>query len=178
MMAIPKIKLIVLDVDGVLTDGKLLIGSDGIEYKSFHVKDGMGISLARHCGIKVAIITGRKSESVKIRSRELKIDYLYQGISNKKEVLSEIVNSLKIDLKNVFFMGDDLNDLPVINKVGFSAAPYDASQLVKDSVHFVSKLNGGMGAVREAIDYILERQTDYNKLVEDYVKGSTGVNQQ
>jgi 3-deoxy-D-manno-octulosonate 8-phosphate phosphatase (KDO 8-P phosphatase) len=164
-----EIKLIVLDVDGVLTDGKLLIGSNGVEYKSFHVKDGMGISLARHHGLKVAIITGRESESVRIRSKELKIDYLYQGITYKEAVLNEIVDSLKINLENVFYMGDDINDLPVINKVGFSASPIDAAESVKKAVDFVSKLKGGYGAVREAIDYILSQQSDYDSLVKNYL---------
>ena len=90
-MNINEIKLIALDVDGVLTDGKLLIGSNGVEYKSFHVKDGMAISLARFHGIKIAIITGRKSESVNIRSKELNVDFLYQGISNKEDALYEII---------------------------------------------------------------------------------------
>ena len=117
-----------LDVDGVLTDGKLLIGSNGIEFKSFHVKDGMGISLARYHGIKVAIITGRKSESVRIRSKELNVDFLYEGITDKAAVLYEIVSSLKLHLNNVFYMGDDINDLSIIKSVGFSAAPKDSQR--------------------------------------------------
>ena len=120
------IKLIVLDVDGVLTDGKLLIGSNGVEFKTFHVKDGMGIGLARFYGIKIALITGRKSEAVRIRSKELNVDFLYEGISNKVPVLDEIISTLNIQLENVFYMGDDINDLSVIKLVGFSAAPKDA----------------------------------------------------
>lgn len=163
-----EIKLIALDVDGVLTDGKLLIGSDGVEYKSFHVKDGMGISLARFHGIKVAFITGRKSEAVQIRSKELNIDYLFQGITNKVEVLYEIVALLDIHLNNVFYMGDDINDLPIIKLVGVSAAPKDAVEIIKRSVDFVSNFDGGNGAVREAIEYVLSQQADYNYLVENY----------
>lgn len=170
MMDFSDIKLIVFDVDGVLTDGRLSIGSNGIEYKSFHVKDGMGISLARYHGLKVAIITGRKSESIQIRSKELNIDYLYQGITNKEVVLYELVHALHIDCKNVFYMGDDINDLPVIRKVGFSAAPNDAVKMVKESVDYVSQFNGGMGAAREAVDYILSHQVDYNQLIENYVR--------
>ncbi len=164
-----EIKLIVLDVDGVLTDGKLLIGSDGVEYKSFHVKDGMGISLARFQGIKVAIITGRKSRSVEVRSKELQIDFLYQGIINKEDVLHEIVTTLDIDLQNVFYMGDDINDLPIIRSVGFSAAPKDASEYVKSAVNFVSNFTGGNGAVREAIELILSNKVNYEALVEQYL---------
>ncbi|MEH7386543.1 HAD-IIIA family hydrolase [Bacillus sp. JJ1521] len=164
-----EIKLIVLDVDGVLTDGKLLIGSDGVEYKSFHVKDGMGISLARFQGVKVAIITGRKSRSVEVRSKELQIDFLYQGIINKEDVLHEIVTTLDIDLQNVFYMGDDINDLPIIRSVGFSAAPKDASEIVKRNVNFVSNFAGGSGAVREAIEFVLTHQSDFDSLVQNYI---------
>src|SRR5690625_5062847 len=100
-MACNEIKLIVLDVDGVLTDGKLYIGSNDAEFKSFHVQDGMGISLARYHGIKTAIITGRKSESVNIRSKELNVDFLYEGITNKAEALNEIITSLQISLNEI-----------------------------------------------------------------------------
>lgn len=167
MMEKSEIKLIALDVDGVLTDGKLWIGSDGVEYKSFHVKDGMGISLARYYGMKVAIITGRQSKSVEIRAKELHIDFLYQGITNKVEVLNEIVSLLNIHVKNVLYMGDDINDLPIIKVVGISAAPKDAVEIVKRSVDFVSQCNGGNGAVREAIEHVLSQQID--DYVVDYV---------
>jgi len=163
------IKLIALDVDGVLTDGKLLIGSNGIEYKSFNVKDGMAISLARYTGIKIAFITGKKSDSVNIRSKELNVDFLYEGIRNKKEVLMNIVSTLNIQMKNVFYMGDDINDLTIIHEVGFSAAPNDAVEIVRNSVHFVSKFKGGEGAVREVIDYILSNQNNYKILIDDYI---------
>ncbi|WP_160722227.1 KdsC family phosphatase [Bacillus sp. USDA818B3_A] len=174
-MSIPEIKLIVLDVDGVLTDGKLLIGSNGVEYKSFNVKDGLGIGLAKFCGLKVAIITGRDSESVQIRSKELKIDCVYQGITNKVEVLDKITASLGIQYNNVFYMGDDINDLPIIRIVGFSAAPNDSAELVKETVNFVSSLNGGMGAVREAIDFILSHQVDYKELIKNYLCKKTDL---
>jgi 3-deoxy-D-manno-octulosonate 8-phosphate phosphatase (KDO 8-P phosphatase) len=164
------IKLIVLDVDGVLTDGKLYIGSDGVEYKNFHVKDGMGISLARYCGLKVAIITGRKSKSVYIRSKELNVDFVFQGITNKFEVIKEIIASLNIDLENVFYMGDDINDLPVINVIGYSATPSDGVEIVRKSVDFVSHYKGGSGAVREAIEHILSLQMDFSAVVKNYLK--------
>ncbi|WP_102273057.1 KdsC family phosphatase [Cytobacillus massiliigabonensis] len=164
-----KIKLIALDVDGVLTDGKLLIGPDGKELKSFHVKDGMGISLARFSGIKIAIISGRKSEAVRIRARELNIDFLYEGITHKVNALAEIAASLNIEFKNVFYMGDDINDLPIINSAGISAAPIDAADIVKKSVTFVSQFHGGNGAVREAIEYVLSQQVNYGELVSNYL---------
>ncbi|RKJ25100.1 HAD family hydrolase, partial [Butyricicoccus sp. 1XD8-22] len=114
------IKLIILDVDGVLTDGNITIGSNGTEFKSFNVKDGMGISLAKFYGIKFAIITGRRSEVVKIRAEELNIDYLFEGIHNKFEVFLELLNSTGLSSEDVAFIGDDINDLAILRKVGFS----------------------------------------------------------
>src|SRR6478752_9976985 len=107
------IKLIVLDVDGVLTDGSLYIGSNEVEYKQFNTQDGMGITLAYYAGLKTAIITGRKSEAVAKRAKELKINYVYQGISNKLEVLSELLIELGLTVDEICYMGDDINDLPI-----------------------------------------------------------------
>lgn len=163
------IKLIVLDVDGVLTDGRLLIGSNGEEYKSFNVKDGMGISIAKHAGIEFAIITGRESNAVTIRAKELGINYVYQGISNKDEILQSLLLELNLKKEEVCYMGDDLNDLPIIMKVGISFAPSNAIDFIKSRVKFVTSTQGGEGAVREMIEKILKRQTDYNKLLEDYL---------
>ncbi len=165
------IQLIVFDVDGVLTDGKLHIGSDGEEYKSFHTQDGMGISLARYAGIKTAIITGRKSKAVDKRAAELKIDYLYQGIHQKLEVLEGIASDLNIELRQICYIGDDINDLPILKVVGFPAAPLNAVELVKQHVQFVAKSNGGEGAVREIIEKILKELHDYDALIEDFLAG-------
>ncbi|MGX1902562.1 KdsC family phosphatase [Thermolongibacillus altinsuensis] len=166
------IKLIVLDVDGVLTDGTLYIGSNGEEYKRFHTQDGMGISLAHYAGIKTAIISGRSSEAVSIRARDLKIQYVYQGISNKIEVLNELLNLLNINYDEVCYMGDDINDLPILNIVGWSFAPSNAISTVKESVDYVTSKKGGEGAVREMIEIILKRQTDYNNLIKEYLKSN------
>ncbi|MCV9884485.1 KdsC family phosphatase [Metabacillus halosaccharovorans] len=168
-MIINNIKLIILDVDGVLTDGKLLIGSDGIEYKTFNVKDGMGISVARYAGIKFAIITGRRSEAVSIRAKELGIDYVFQGISDKKEILIKLMNDLNVSKEEICYMGDDLNDLPIIQEVGLSYAPNDAVEVVKEKVSVVTEANGGHGAVREMIESIIKGQLDYNALINDYI---------
>ncbi|TDL78972.1 KdsC family phosphatase [Peribacillus frigoritolerans] len=172
-----KIKLIVLDVDGVLTDGRLFIGSDGEEYKAFHTQDGMGISLAHYAGIKTAIITGRKSEAVTKRAKELSISYVYQGIHEKMEVLEEIVKELNIDLSEVCYVGDDINDLPILQNVGFPAAPNNAVKIVKENVQYTAKLNGGEGAVREIIDSILHETYDYRALLTDYLNGKVKVTQ-
>ncbi|MEK3857191.1 KdsC family phosphatase [Cytobacillus sp. FSL H8-0458] len=170
-----KIKLIVLDVDGVLTDGKLYMGSDGEEYKAFHTQDGMGISLARYAGIKTAIITGRSSEAVTKRSKELKIDYVFQGIHEKLEVLQQIVSELQIGLDEVCYVGDDINDLPILREVGFPAAPNNAVPYVKEQVKYVSLLKGGEGAVRDIIESILQEQYDYETLLDDYLYGKIRV---
>lgn len=163
------IKLMVLDVDGVLTDGKLLIGSNGNEYKSFNVKDGMGISLAKYSGIIFAIITGRKSEAVRIRAKELGIEYLFQGISDKMEVLNDLIKELGLSKEEVCYMGDDLNDLPIIKEVGLSFAPSDAIDYVKSTVTRVTTATGGNGAVREMIESVLKEQLNYNDLINEYL---------
>lgn len=164
------IKLIVMDVDGVLTNGNIIIGSNGIEYKSFSVKDGMGISLAKYHGIEFAIITGRKSESVRIRANELGIEHVYQGISNKIEVLCNLMKLLKIKYENICYIGDDINDLAILERVGVSVCPSDAVNLVKKKVDYVTIHKGGHGAVREIIDLVLDKQTDYNGLVRNFLK--------
>ncbi|WP_249870463.1 KdsC family phosphatase [Oceanobacillus saliphilus] len=169
------IKLIVLDVDGVLTDGKLYIGSDGEEYKSFNTQDGMGISLARYTGIKMAIITGRESAAVTKRASELNIDFVYQGIPDKLGVLEEIREKLAIDLDQICYIGDDINDLPIMKVIGFPCAPNDAVPIVKECVKYAADANGGEGAVREIIDHILSTQENYKELIEAYLAGSVRV---
>ncbi|WP_413378267.1 KdsC family phosphatase [Alkalihalobacillus sp. 1P02AB] len=172
-----KIKLIVLDVDGVLTDGKLYIGSNEEEYKAFHTQDGMGISLVRYSGIKVAIITGRKSPAVEKRAQELKIDFVYQGIDDKLSILEELLNDLNLTKEEVCYIGDDINDLPILQVVGFAAAPVNAVKAVKNHVHFIASKNGGEGAVREIIDQMLAEQHHYEQLLSDYVDGKVKMTQ-
>lgn len=172
-----KIKLIVFDVDGVLTDGKLYIGSDREEYKAFHTQDGMGISLAHYADIKTAIITGRTSNSVLKRAEELKINYVHQGIHEKLEVMEQIMKDLDITLEEVCYIGDDINDLPILQVVGFSAAPSNAVPIVKQHVQYISTESGGNGAVREIIDHILNQMVDYNALLADYLKGKFKITQ-
>ncbi|MGD6991012.1 KdsC family phosphatase [Sutcliffiella horikoshii] len=170
-----KIKLIVLDVDGVLTDGKLFIGSDGEEYKGFNTQDGMGISFARYTGIKTAIITGRKSEAVAKRAKELKIDYLFQGIHEKLDVLEEIKKELGLKYEEICYIGDDINDLPILQVVGYPCAPNNAVEIVKKACKKVAKKNGGAGAVRELIDEILTNQENYDEILIDFLSGNVKV---
>ncbi|WKB37177.1 HAD hydrolase family protein [Terrilactibacillus sp. S3-3] len=172
-----KIKLIVLDVDGVLTNGQLFIGTDGTEYKSFHCQDGLGITLAKYAGIKFAIITGRKSRAVSIRAEELGIDFIYQGVNAKLEKLDELLAELGYNYKEVCYIGDDLNDLPILERIGFSAAPSNAVPFVKSRVDFVTERPGGSGAVREVIDRLLVDLHDYDALVSGFIADKVKVKQ-
>ena len=151
------IKLVLLDVDGTLTDGGIYRGNNGEELKRFNVKDGYAIVNAQKLGIEFGIITGRKSELVEIRAKELKIKYLYQGISEKTVVLEEIIKKTGLTKGEIAYMGDDLNDLLIIKQVGLSGTPKDAVDEVIQVADFVSKRNGGSGAVREFIEHILKK---------------------
>ena len=151
------IKLVLLDVDGTLTDGGIYRGNNGEELKRFNVKDGYAIVNAQKLGIEFGIITGRKSELVEIRAKELKIKYLYQGISEKTVILEEIMKKDGLSKEEIAYMGDDLNDLLIMKQVGLSGTPKDAVDEVIQVADFVSKKNGGSGEVREFIEHILKK---------------------
>ena len=151
------IKLVLLDVDGTLTDGGIYRGNNGEELKRFNVKDGYAIVNAQKLGIAFGIITGRKSELVEIRSNELKIKYLYQGISEKTVILEEIMQKTGLEKEEIAYMGDDLNDILIMKQSGLTGAPKDAADEVIQIVDFVSEKNGGSGAVREFVEYILKK---------------------
>ena len=151
------IKLVLLDVDGTLTDGGIYRGNNGEELKRFNVKDGYAIVNAQKLGIEFGIITGRKSELVEIRAKELKIKYLYQGISEKTVILEEIMKKNGLSKEEIAYMGDDLNDLLIMKQVGLSGTPKDAVDEIIQVTDFVSKKNGGSGAVREFIEHILKK---------------------
>jgi 3-deoxy-D-manno-octulosonate 8-phosphate phosphatase (KDO 8-P phosphatase) len=150
------IKLIVLDVDGCLSDGKLTYSADGVESKSFNVKDGLGITTWIKMGNEVAIITGRNSSIVKKRADELGIKHLFQGIGDKDRVLEELVDSLGLKFYEVGAIGDDLNDYNMLSKVGRSFTPQDGAKYVKSIVNTVLSTKGGEGAVREMIDILVD----------------------
>jgi len=149
-----KIKAIFLDVDGVLTDGTIIYGSDGVEMKIFDSQDGFAIN----SGIRVGIITGRHSELVKRRAAELGVVDLYQGSIDKITPFEEIKKIYSLDSSEIAYVGDDILDLPLLRKVGLSAAPANAVREVRTKVDYVSKARGGQGAVREIIDVILKAQ--------------------
>lgn len=151
------IKLVLLDVDGTLTDGGIYRGNNGEELKRFNVKDGYVIVNAQKLGIEFGIITGRKSELVEIRSNELKIKYLYQGISKKTVILKEIMQKTGLKKEEIAYMGDDLNDILIMKQSGLTGTPKDAADEVIQIADFVSEKNGGSGAVREFVEYILKK---------------------
>jgi 3-deoxy-D-manno-octulosonate 8-phosphate phosphatase (KDO 8-P phosphatase) len=149
-----KVRLLALDVDGVLTPGTIVYGSSGEELKVFNVKDGLGIRRLRDGNISVAIITGRSSFAVDRRAKDLDICHVFQGIKDKWSVLTGLCRQLDISVDEVAYMGDDLPDLEVLEKVGLAACPADAVEVVLKVCHFVSKHEGGNGAVRELCDLI------------------------
>jgi len=157
------IELIILDVDGTLTDGSIIYSNNGDELKNFDVKDGLAVaSWTKKLGKKAAIITGRKSFLLERRAKELGITHLYQGYDNKDEILEKILKEENLTWEQTAAIGDDLNDYKMLKKVGFSFAVGDAVDDVKSMVNIVCKKNGGNGAVREMIEYIIQ---------EDQLKG-------
>ena len=152
------IKMLVMDVDGTLTDGKIYMSANGELIKAFNIKDGYAIARLRDYDIEPVIITGRSSEIVRQRCAELKITELYQGIENKSYKLRDVCKKYCIDLSQVAYIGDDLNDLSCMKICGYSACPSDAMKQVRDSVNYVCESKGGDGAVREFIDYLLSKQ--------------------
>lgn len=153
-----KIKLLAFDVDGVMTDGSVTYDENGTEYKTFNVKDGHGLVRMRESGFITAIITARNNGTVKHRADNLKITELYQGQKYKLPALEEIMKKYNLDYENVSYMGDDLPDLCILEKVGLSCCPNDAVLEVKNTCDFVSSKDGGRGAVRELCDFILDAQ--------------------
>ncbi len=149
------IKMIIMDIDGTLTDGKIYIGSEGEVMKAFNVKDGLGIRKLLVNGIVPVIITGRKSKIAAYRAKELNITEVHQGISDKVSELKRVCEKYQLTLNEVAYIGDDENDLECIKLCGYSGCPADAVNDVKKVVNFISKLNGGEGAVREYIEYLL-----------------------
>jgi 3-deoxy-D-manno-octulosonate 8-phosphate phosphatase (KDO 8-P phosphatase) len=192
-----KIKLLIFDVDGVLTDGSIwlfptpagvepamqaalakradaggfgVVTRDMIEVKGFHAHDGTGISLARLGGIKTGLITKRISETVRLRARDLRIDYVLQGIANKRKALEEILAQENLSAEQVAFVGDDIIDLPIMRACGFAIAVANARQSVKDEAHLITEHAGGQGAARDAVEYILQAQNKLEAATASYLE--------
>jgi len=152
------IELIVLDVDGTMTDSRITYSELGDEIKSFNVKDGLAIASWRKLGKQVAIITGRSSKIVQRRAKELRIEHFYQGVHNKKEVLDTLLEKLHLNLENVAAIGDDLNDLKMLEAAKISFVPRDASAYVDKIANVILTKKGGDGAVREMIEYLIIKE--------------------
>lgn len=168
-----RVQLILMDVDGVLTDGRILLipaSRDGgvQEVKMFDVQDGVGITFVHRAGLRTGILTGRRSESVAARAKELGMEIVEQGSHNKLETYAKIRVDAKIGDSNVAYIGDDYQDLPILRRVGFAAAVANAQEEVKKACHFVTERPGGRGAVREVLDFILRAQGKWEEIMKRY----------
>jgi 3-deoxy-D-manno-octulosonate 8-phosphate phosphatase (KDO 8-P phosphatase) len=171
-----KIKLLLFDVDGVLTDGKLFFlpspaGSQlsMIEFKGFHAHDGASISLARLGGIRTGLITKRMSETVALRARDLKLEFVYQGVDDKRTCFDEVVNKAGLQPEETAFVGDDVIDLPAMRAGGLAIAVKNARAEVRKEAHYVTSHGGGDGALRDAVEFILKAQGKWKRVVEAYI---------
>ncbi|MGA7827366.1 MAG: phenylphosphate carboxylase subunit delta [Geobacteraceae bacterium] len=167
-LRIAPIRLLLLDVDGVLTDGRIVFDSNGIESKFFNVKDGHGIKMLQRAGLTVGIISGRESQVAANRAAELGIEHVYLKSLDKMIPYRDVLAKTGFTDHQVAFMGDDIIDLPILRRVGFAAAPSDAVSDVFPHVHFVTKNRGGWGAVREVCDLILKEQSAWESVTAKY----------
>jgi 3-deoxy-D-manno-octulosonate 8-phosphate phosphatase (KDO 8-P phosphatase) len=165
-----KIRLILLDSDGVLTDGGITLCSDGCEIRSFHVHDGFGIRLARQAGLTLGIISGRASPVLEKRAAELGITEVHQRVLDKAGRLDDMLERFDMTAEEVCFIGDDLIDLAVMQRVGFAAAPSDAQPAVKEAAHYVAEHGGGKGAVREVIEIVLRASGKWDEALQRFLK--------
>jgi 3-deoxy-D-manno-octulosonate 8-phosphate phosphatase (KDO 8-P phosphatase) len=169
-----RVRLILFDVDGVLTDGTLIVHADGSESKVFDIKDGTGIVWAQRLGLTVGLLSARSSGATAQRAAQLGITLLHQGVASKLDTYEQIADSLMLDDEEVAYMGDDILDLPVLARVGLAAAPADAAADVRSRVHWVAKANGGAGAARELIEVILRAQGLWETVLATYLNVPEG----
>jgi 3-deoxy-D-manno-octulosonate 8-phosphate phosphatase (KDO 8-P phosphatase) len=168
------VRLLALDVDGVLTDGRLVYGESGEQLKTFHVRDGLGLRLLMNANIAVAVITARRSPALHARMRDLGITHVFSGRDDKLCALHELLDTLGLSLDACAFMGDDIIDLPVLRQVGLAASVADAHLLVREAAHVVTSAAGGHGAVRELCDLLLEHQGGLVSHVEQFLRERLG----
>jgi 3-deoxy-D-manno-octulosonate 8-phosphate phosphatase (KDO 8-P phosphatase) len=170
------IKILIFDVDGVLTDGQIFVipnaEGHGIEAKGFAAHDGLGISLGRLGGLRIGIITKRNSQTVAIRANDLKLEFIYQGQSHKMDAIRDILAKTGATLDQLAYVGDDIIDLPVMRQCGLAIATANARKEVKSMAHYVTPSPGGFGAGRDAIDFILTAQGTLEKVIEQYLDES------
>ena len=180
LAAASKVKLLLMDVDGVLTDGKFyyvpLPGGGMLETKGFDSRDGLGLRLAHHYGLKTGIITGRGSPVIEARARDLEIEFLEQNSLEKIEPYQRICRAAKVTDSEVCYVGDDLTDLPLLTRVGLGVSVANGDEIVRKHAHFCTQNRGGNGAVREAIELILTAQGYWEGILKSYLKGDRAVN--
>ncbi len=164
-----KISLLLLDVDGVLTDGSIIYNDDNVETKPFNAKDGLGLRLLMDAGISVGIVTGRSSKALDYRCKNLGITQIYDNIHDKAAVLETILHKTKLTQNKIAFVGDDLPDLPLMKKVGLSVAVADAHEIVRRHADMVLSSKGGRGAVREISETILKAKGLWEKIIDFYI---------
>jgi len=164
-----RIQLVIFDVDGVLTDGRLYLGNDGNEYKAFHIRDGHGIKMLLEAGVEVAIISGRRAASVERRMADLGIRHAYLGIQDKRAAFDNLLVRLGLTADQVAFVGDDLIDLPAMSRVGLAIAVRDADPFVKQHAHWQTPSRGGRGAAREVCELLLEARGQLAALRDRYL---------
>jgi 3-deoxy-D-manno-octulosonate 8-phosphate phosphatase (KDO 8-P phosphatase) len=164
-----QVRLLVLDVDGVLTDGRLYYSSAGEEAKAFHIQDGLGIKLLQRTGLRVALITGRRAPAVERRARELGIELLFQGIEYKLAALEQLLGDLRIGADRVACMGDDLPDLPLIRRCALAVTVPQAPEAVRKHAHYITRRPGGEGAVREVCELLMQAQGTLDQQLQEYL---------
>ncbi len=169
MERLQAVKAVILDVDGVLTDGGIYYDPTGREIKRFHVTDGLGIELLRHAGIRVAILSGRVSEALTRRAAELKVAECYQGVRDKKAQIEKLRQQWQLKTDELLYVGDDLNDLPAFEAVGVRVAVANAVAELKERAHYTTQASGGNGAVREVCEWLLKARGDWEQAVENYL---------
>lgn len=167
---IKKITLIISDVDGVLTDGTIFIGTDGTEFKRFNVEDGTGAAFARLASIPIALISGRQSEATSLRAKELKIEHCFQGYLDKINPYKKVCDIYNVNPENIAYIGDGLIDIPVMLESGLSIAPKNAHQPVKDVADYITEKSGGEGVLREAVEFILNEKGIYSEMLKKMEK--------
>jgi 3-deoxy-D-manno-octulosonate 8-phosphate phosphatase (KDO 8-P phosphatase) len=163
-----KIKILLLDVDGVLTDGRIIYDSKGRDLKLFDVHDGLGVYLLRKAGIKTILITAKGSKAIRPRARDMQVEEVFEDISPKTAVLAKILNKHKVNTDELCFVGDDLVDLCIMKKVGLAVAVFNAAPEIKDASHYITSKRGGRGAVREVAELILKTQGKWDEVLKDY----------
>jgi 3-deoxy-D-manno-octulosonate 8-phosphate phosphatase (KDO 8-P phosphatase) len=164
-----RIKLLLMDCDGVLTDGRIWILENGEDQKAFHTRDGLGIDLLHRAGLKSGIISGRTSSALERRAQSLGVSYLWQGRDDKRQAFADTLAQAQVTKEEIAFIGDDLTDLPLMGQSGLAIAVADAAAEVRERAHYVTEAKGGHGAVREAIELILKAQGRWDDLVKAYL---------